>query len=59
MVAAPAVPVNATCYIDAIDGADSVETYEDGTVTYTREIYMLRMEEFFTLRMAYIERKFS
>lgn len=54
-----AVPVNANGFIDAIDGADSVATSEDGTVTYTREIYMLRMEEFFTLRMAYIERKFS
>lgn len=54
---APAVPVNATGYIDAIDGADSVATSEDGTVTYTREIYMLRMEEFLTLRLAYIEGK--
>lgn len=54
-----AIPVNASGFIDAIDGADSVVTSEDGTVTYTRGIYMLRMEEFFTLRMAYIERKFS
>lgn len=53
------IPVNASGYIDAIDGADSVITADDGTITYTREIYMLRMEEFFTLRMAYIERKFS
>ncbi|MGY8282914.1 tail fiber domain-containing protein [Klebsiella pneumoniae] len=56
---APKIPVNACGYIDAIDGADSVITADDGTITYTREIYMLRMEEFFTLRMAYIERKFS
>lgn len=56
---APEIPVNASGYIDAIDGADSVITADDGTITYTREIYMLRMEEFFTLRMAYIERKFS
>lgn len=51
------IPVNAYGYIDAIDGADSVITGDDGTITYTREIYMLRMEEFFTLRMAYIESK--
>lgn len=53
------IPVNASGYIDAIDGADSVITADDGTITYTREIYMLRMEEFFTLRMAYIESKLS
>ncbi|HHG1422670.1 TPA: phage tail fiber protein [Klebsiella pneumoniae] len=53
------IPVNASGYIDAIDGADSITTADDGMITYTREIYMLRMEEFFTLRMAYIERKFS
>lgn len=53
------IPVNASGYIDAIDGADSVITADDGAITYTREIYMLRMEEFFVLRMAYIESKLS
>jgi len=53
------IPVNDEGYIDAIDGADSVTTSDDGTITYTRGIYMLRMEEFFLLRLAYIEGKFS
>ncbi|WP_228129675.1 tail fiber domain-containing protein [Klebsiella pneumoniae] len=53
------IPVNDEGYIDAIDGADSVTTSDDGTITYTRGIYMLRMEEFLPLRLAYIEGKLS
>ncbi|MCP6202348.1 tail fiber domain-containing protein [Klebsiella pneumoniae] len=52
---ASAIPVNSSGYIDEIEGADSLTTADDGTITYTREAYMLRMEEFFSLRMAYIE----
>lgn len=53
------ISVNSSGYIDTIDGADSVVAADDGVLTYTREIYMLRMEEFFVLRMAYIESKLS
>lgn len=52
------VATNELGYITTIDGADSI-TEVDGVITYTREIYMLRMEEFLTLRMAYIESKLA
>lgn len=50
------IPTNASGSIDLIEGADTIVT-SGGVITYTREIYMLRMEEFFTLRLAYIESK--
>lgn len=53
------VPVNSYGYIDMIDGADSVTTSDTGVITYTREIYMVRTDEFVMLRMAYIESKMS
>ena len=52
------VETNELGYITTIDGADSI-TEVDGVITYSREIYMLRMEEFLTLRMAYIESKLA
>lgn len=51
------IPVGKLGYIEPVEGADRVEVASDGTVTYVREIYMLRMEEFMILRMAYMESK--
>lgn len=49
------ISVNELGCIDFIDGADSVIDNGDGTAMYYREVYMMRMEEFISLRIAYIE----
>lgn len=54
----PIIP-NDAGYIDVNDRADVIATDEDGTITLTRSIYMMRMDEFTTLRMAYLENKLA
>lgn len=51
------LPVEEDGSIALLDGADTVATSEDGTMTISREVYMLRMEEFLVLRTAFIESK--
>lgn len=51
------ISVNENGYIDTVEGADSVVDNGDGTASYFREVYMMRMEEFVALRLAYIESK--
>lgn len=46
------LPLNADGFIEWIDGADSV----DGS-TYIRSAYMMRMEEFHSIKLAWIEKR--
>ncbi|MFU0967055.1 tail fiber domain-containing protein [Kluyvera ascorbata] len=53
------IEINTDGYIDMIEGADSVSSSNDGSIVFTRSKYMMRMEEFFVIRMAYLESKLN
>lgn len=51
--------VNTQGFIDLIDKADSVTTDSNNVTTLTRTIFMLRMDEFNTIKLAYQDRLLS
>lgn len=53
------IPTNEYGYIDLVEGADIISEAEGGGITLTRSTYMMRMDEFEIIRMAYIEKRIS
>ncbi|ENW9128742.1 TPA: tail fiber domain-containing protein [Escherichia coli] len=53
------IPVNEFGIIKLIEGADEIKEDKHGNLVLTRSIYMMRMDEFEIIRMAYQEKKIA
>lgn len=57
VISSSSIPLSASGYIEVVDGRDTVTTDSSGVITITRVTYMVRMSEFYALRLAALENK--
>ncbi|WP_029687392.1 tail fiber domain-containing protein [Tatumella saanichensis] len=57
LISSSSIPLSASGYIEVVDGRDTVTTDSSGVITITRVTYMVRMSEFYALRLAALENK--